>query len=619
MISVHNDTIRLGPFPLKKFRRLLESYVTLEVLSLLKVLEEKRLVVFTDYYVEFHSYFSLEFYALFVYLVQYDSSFRKWADLLKTHTWIKKILSPESVRLRDVDLDEIRKRNIHLFPHQEKFIRRYSAYVANYDLKGQVLAFDQGLGKTLTAISLMLALKLPRILVIAPKSLVPVWEQELKDKAHETSVSTFEVKAPFRKWNIVNYDRITRIPTSFFSTGPIGLIVDESHFIKDLSAKRTQSVIELSRHETISDILLISGTPVKGRAEEWIPYLLILDPHITMSLAQQFTRIFLDDPILLRWVAALRMRMLVAREIKANVVPLPKKHVIDLKVKVQNLHRYVWDNVREEIRQMYPNIASELRQKYLAGWDEVRTELMKLGVSEAEILRYEKLLVRATLSNEDMLWFSETTSRWVRMLKKADLRDKLRSARKLALNFAMHVFGKVMGVVFHRRREECVRDIVSSNTELFCKILKSTSHKSLIVGTLLGGLKYANVLIPATCKVSSIYVDSETPSRMSVISEFRKNASIDVLIGSIGVLGVGLTLIEADKMIILNTPWRWSDVEQVIDRIHRIGQDKEVYIYICKLDTDELNMHNHMTLFAESSRKFLEEQLSIYIHSHTEK
>lgn len=57
-----------------------------------------------------------------------------------------------------------------------------------------------------------------------------------------------------------------------------------------------------------------------------------------------------------------------------------------------------------------------------------------------------------------------------------------------------------------------------------------------------------------------------------------QNRETSVAILSIGAAGVGVTLTEADRVIMLESSWLDGDNEQAGDRAHRIGQKKSVYV-----------------------------------------
>ena len=48
--------------------------------------------------------------------------------------------------------------------------------------------------------------------------------------------------------------------------------------------------------------------------------------------------------------------------------------------------------------------------------------------------------------------------------------------------------------------------------------------------------------------------------------------------GTIKALGTGFTITEADTVIFLDLPWTYADLQQAIDRCHRIGQKNTVTV-----------------------------------------
>jgi superfamily II DNA or RNA helicase len=75
------------------------------------------------------------------------------------------------------------------------------------------------------------------------------------------------------------------------------------------------------------------------------------------------------------------------------------------------------------------------------------------------------------------------------------------------------------------------------------------------------------------------YLDGGTKNRSEVVKNFRENEAIRVFLISIKAGGVGLNLVEADYVFILDPWWNPAVEKQAIDRTHRIGQNKNVFIY----------------------------------------
>ncbi|MFN5920761.1 MAG: helicase-related protein, partial [Bacteroidota bacterium] len=67
--------------------------------------------------------------------------------------------------------------------------------------------------------------------------------------------------------------------------------------------------------------------------------------------------------------------------------------------------------------------------------------------------------------------------------------------------------------------------------------------------------------------------------RQQQVDEFQKNESIKFFLISLKAGGVGLNLTAADYVFIIDPWWNPAVEQQAIDRTHRIGQDKTVFIY----------------------------------------
>jgi SWI/SNF-related matrix-associated actin-dependent regulator 1 of chromatin subfamily A len=125
------------------------------------------------------------------------------------------------------------------------------------------LALDQGLGKTAVACTDM---QFPA-LVVCPTTLKINWSRELE---MWRPGSTFQIidgstKAIDRDadMTIINYDILHKfiLPTTYQT-----LVIDECHYAKSATAKRTKACVKLIR--SIPKVRLLSGTPVVNRPIE---------------------------------------------------------------------------------------------------------------------------------------------------------------------------------------------------------------------------------------------------------------------------------------------------------------------------------------------------------------
>ncbi|KAJ3119301.1 hypothetical protein HK098_005603 [Nowakowskiella sp. JEL0407] len=65
--------------------------------------------------------------------------------------------------------------------------------------------------------------------------------------------------------------------------------------------------------------------------------------------------------------------------------------------------------------------------------------------------------------------------------------------------------------------------------------------------------------------------------RTTSLDTFKSSSAVTILLLSLKVGGVGLNLTEASRVYIMEPYWNPAIEQQAIDRIHRLGQKKQVY------------------------------------------
>ena len=107
--------------------------------------------------------------------------------------------------------------------------------------------------------------------------------------------------------------------------------------------------------------------------------------------------------------------------------------------------------------------------------------------------------------------------------------------------------------------------------------LLAGGHRVLVFSQFTGYLKSISARL-AEEGIDHLYLDGSTRNRAEVIEAFRAGAAPVFLI-SLKAGGFGLNLTEADHVFIMDPWWNPAAEQQAVDRIHRIGQDKEVHVY----------------------------------------
>jgi superfamily II DNA or RNA helicase len=108
--------------------------------------------------------------------------------------------------------------------------------------------------------------------------------------------------------------------------------------------------------------------------------------------------------------------------------------------------------------------------------------------------------------------------------------------------------------------------------------LMAEKHKVLIFSSFVTHLKLFQAEFekrnwPYSC------LTGQTRNREEVISDFQQNEKKRIFLISLKAGGVGLNLTSADYIFILDPWWNPAAENQAINRAHRIGQDKKVFVY----------------------------------------
>ncbi|HEV2774067.1 MAG TPA: SNF2-related protein, partial [Solirubrobacteraceae bacterium] len=148
------------------------------------------------------------------------------------------------------------------------------------DARRCFLADEQGLGKTVEALTALEADGAFPAIVVCPASLKLNWQREAAHWLPHRSVALVEGRmavAPTAEITILNYEIVAAHREVLGRMGPRALVVDESHYVKNPQAKRTQAVRRLAASVVEGGLkLALSGTPVLNHAEELVAQLRVI-------------------------------------------------------------------------------------------------------------------------------------------------------------------------------------------------------------------------------------------------------------------------------------------------------------------------------------------------------
>jgi hypothetical protein len=140
------------------------------------------------------------------------------------------------------------------------------------------IADEMGLGKTWQALVTLEATDSFPAVVACPATLKGNWEAEAKRLLPHRTVAVASGRTPYAvdaDIVIVNYDIISTWAEALAQ--PIGLVCDESHYVKTPGAARTKAVRALADSVPAEGVvLLLTGTPIQNRPVELVAQLQIL-------------------------------------------------------------------------------------------------------------------------------------------------------------------------------------------------------------------------------------------------------------------------------------------------------------------------------------------------------
>jgi len=141
---------------------------------------------------------------------------------------------------------------------------------------------------------------------------------------------------------------------------------------------------------------------------------------------------------------------------------------------------------------------------------------------------------------------------------------------------------ELLGII-KSRQEKCIIFVVNKRLQTFLSLALGKKHQ-------LGPLTIINGDAKAVSKNTS------TPTRKSMIADFEAKEGFNIIVMSPVAAGVGLTVVGANNVVHFERHWNPAKEAQATDRVYRIGQEKNVNIYIPVLlhpamESFDVNLH----------------------------
>lgn len=173
-------------------------------------------------------------------------------------------------------------------------LRQYQHFAARFIVRQQrvIIGDEMGLGKTIEALAAIAHLTRTghgHTLVICPAAVVANWIREIESKSALTAhrlhgADRDEAAASWQREGgvaVTTYETLGRLLRSGEFDHLDTVVVDEAHKIKNPSAKRSRN--SRAQLERATHAILMTGTPIENRLEEFRTLIGYLDPELARS------------------------------------------------------------------------------------------------------------------------------------------------------------------------------------------------------------------------------------------------------------------------------------------------------------------------------------------------
>lgn len=435
------------------------------------------------------------------------------------------------------EFDRISPKGLEIMPHQSRFLEAVRAGHRSF-----LLADEPGLGKTAQSVLAASVADAYPLLAVVPNVVKMNWAREVERWTPQRRATVIhgdgDTVDAFADVFIVNYEVLDRHLSWLGSLGLKGMVVDEAHFIKNLSSQRSQNVLALGgriREQVRNPLMLaLTGTPLINDVEDFDAIWRFLGwtngekpgPELMEKLdATGFTPA--DKAFYPEARDAVISMGIVRRKKKDVAADLPDKLVADLPVELD-------DEFGRSIRDAERELGSRLAAKYRR-IIEARGDKVLIGEVDEDIVRLvahgELEEAKASAAGADNVFT---------MVRKIG-----QAKAHLAADYAVQLQRSVGKVVFFAKHI----DVMDAAEAHFAA----------------SGLR-----------TISIRGDQTTTARQQAIDAFNTDPGVAIAVCSLTAAGVGLNMQAASNVVLAELSWTAAEQTQAIDRVHRIGQDEPV-------------------------------------------
>lgn len=447
------------------------------------------------------------------------------------------------------------RENIRLLTYQEDGVEwLFQSWAHGY--RGLLLADDMGLGKTLQTLAFIAGLKKDGghaelkekpILIVAPNALLENWQNEYKKfvaddvfsaiiPLHGTGLQSFatgdltpngkkklQIRLPQDAIGLTTYETLRDYQFSFAEIDWGMIVIDEAQKIKNPFTGVTKALKAMQYDYAVC----LTGTPVEN---SWVDLWSIMDFVQPAKLGDLKT--FQGEYI------------------------APLKQLGEDREAIENLGRRLKERLAPLfLRRMKKDKLDGIPKKHIFSCPEEMPEYQKrcyMAVLQAGRQKMiEPLMMIAKL--RDISLHPDLGSKQAKAFYAMEPDAVIGQSARLIRLFA--ILEEI-----RQRGEKALIFLVSHKMQLILRHLLQEKFNMQVLAPVNGNINGA--------------------SRQKIVDRFRAAMGFQVLILSPEAAGVGFTITEANNVIHLSRCWNPAKEDQATDRVYRIGQKKEVNVYL---------------------------------------
>ncbi|WP_106816183.1 DEAD/DEAH box helicase [Microbacterium timonense] len=436
------------------------------------------------------------------------------------------------------EFDRLSPKGLEIMPHQSRFLEAVRAGHRTF-----LLADEPGLGKTAESVLAASVANAYPLLAVVPNVVKMNWAREVERWTPQRRATVIQGDGEdidaFADVFIVNYEILDRHLSWLSSIGLKGLVVDEAHFIKNLSSQRSQNVLALAtriREQVRNPLLLaLTGTPLINDVEDFDAIWRFLGwtngekPGPVLMEKLDDTGLTPADKAFYPEARDAVISMGIVRRKKKDVAAdLPDKLIADLPVELDD---EFGRSIRQAERELGERLAAKYRRIIEARGDR--------GLAPGEV---DSDIVRLVAHNE----LEESKAAGTGSENVFTMVRKIGQAKAvLAADYAVQLQRSVGKVVFFAKHID-VMDTAEAH------------------------------FAAAGLKTVSLRGDQATSARQQAIDAFNNDPDVGIAVCSLTAAGVGVNMQASSNVVLAELSWTAAEQTQAIDRVHRIGQDEPV-------------------------------------------